>query len=106
MVKICLPMQEVQEIVVQSLGWEGPLEEGMTTHFSILAWTIPWVEEPGRLQSVGSQRFRHHLGTHAPGQSDDLPRLQHLGVSLCMLTVEAFKITVRPLSPIMVFYQS
>ena len=42
-----LPMQEMR---VQSLAWEDPLEEGMTTHSSILAWRIPWTEEPGRLQ--------------------------------------------------------
>ena len=40
---------------VQSLGWEGPLEQGMATHSSILAWRIPWAEEPGGLQSMGSQ---------------------------------------------------
>ena len=41
------------------LGWEDPLEEEMATHSSILAWRIPWTEEPGRLQSIGSQRVRH-----------------------------------------------
>ena len=46
----------MQEMQVQSLGQEEPLEEGMETHSSILAWRIPWSEEPGRLQSVGSQR--------------------------------------------------
>ena len=44
---------------VQFLGWEHPLEEGMATHSSILAWRILWTEEPGRLQSVESQRVRH-----------------------------------------------
>ena len=44
---------------VQSLGREDPLEEGMATHSSILAWRIPWTEEPGGLQSTGSQRVRH-----------------------------------------------
>ena len=44
---------------VQSLDQEGPLEEGKATQFSILAWRIPWTEEPGRLQSIGSQRVRH-----------------------------------------------
>ena len=44
----------VQETWVQSLGWEDPLEEGMATHSSTLAWKIPWAEEPGGLQSVGS----------------------------------------------------
>ena len=42
--------------VVHSLGWEDPLEEGMATHANILAWRIPWAEEPGRLQSIGSHR--------------------------------------------------
>ena len=46
----------MQEIWVQSLGREDPLEEGMATHSSILAWKIPWTEEPSRLQSMGSQR--------------------------------------------------
>ena len=50
----CLPA--VQEIRVQSLGWEDPLEKETTTHSSILAWRILWTEEPDRLQSVGSQR--------------------------------------------------
>ena len=47
------------EIRVRSLGWEDPLEKGMATHSSILAWRIPWKEEPGRLQSMGSQRVGH-----------------------------------------------
>ena len=45
--------------VVHSLGWEDPLEEGMATHANILAWRIPWAEEPGRLQSMGPQRVGH-----------------------------------------------
>jgi len=44
---------------VQSLGWEDPLEKEMATHSSILAWKISWTEEPGGLQSMGSQRVRH-----------------------------------------------
>ena len=48
-----------QETQVQSLGWEDPLEEGMETHSSILAWRIPCIERPGGLQSMGSQRVRH-----------------------------------------------
>ena len=47
------------ETWVQSLGWEDPLEEGMATRSSILAWRIPWTVEPGRLQSMGSQRVGH-----------------------------------------------
>ena len=44
------------ETWVRSLGWEDPLEKEMATHSSILAWRIPWIVEPGRLQSMGSQR--------------------------------------------------
>ena len=50
----------VQEIWVQSLGREDPLEKGMATHYSILAWKIPWTEEPGGLQSVGLRRVGHN----------------------------------------------
>ena len=46
----------MQETWVPSLGWEDPLEKEMATHSSTLAWKIPWMEEPGRLQSMGSQR--------------------------------------------------
>ena len=49
--------------LVQSLDWEDLLEEGMATHSSILAWRIPWTEEPGGLQSMGSQRVRHNWVT-------------------------------------------
>ena len=53
----------MQETWVQSLGWDDPLEKEMATHFCILAWEIPWTEEPGRLQSMGLQRVRHDLKT-------------------------------------------
>ena len=53
-------MQELQETRVRSLGWEDPLDEGMATCPSILAWEIPWTEEHGRLQSMGSQRAGHN----------------------------------------------
>ena len=59
MVKNPPAMQEPQEMRVQSLGWENPLEEGMATHYSILAWRISWTQEPGGLQSLGVQRVRH-----------------------------------------------
>ena len=52
-------MQETHETWVRSLGQEDPLEEEMKTHSSILAWEIPWTEEPGGLQSMGSQRVGH-----------------------------------------------
>ena len=53
----CLPA--MQETWVQSLGWEDPLEKEMATHSSILAWRIPWMEEPGGIQSTESQSVRH-----------------------------------------------
>ena len=49
----------MQETWVQFLGWEDLLEKGIATYFSILAWRIPWTEEPTELQSMGSQRVRH-----------------------------------------------
>ena len=55
-------MQEMQESRVKSLGLEDPLEEGMATHSSILAWRIPWTEKPGGIQSTGTQKV-------APDQS-------------------------------------
>ena len=48
------------ETWVRSLGWEDPLEEGIAAHSSMLAWRIPWIEEPGGLQSMGLQRVRHN----------------------------------------------
>ena len=52
-------MQELQKMLVPFLGQEDPLQEGITTHSSILAWRIPWTEEPGKLQSMGLQRVRY-----------------------------------------------
>ena len=52
-------LQETQEMWVQFLCWENPLEKEMATHSSILGWENPWTEEPGGLQSMGSQRIRH-----------------------------------------------
>ena len=57
---ICLPIQEMK---VQSLGWEDPLEKEMATHSSSLAWKIPWTEELGELQSTGLQSLMQ-LSTH------------------------------------------
>ena len=53
----------MQETSVRSLGWDGPLEKEMANCSSILVWRIPWTEEPGRLQSMGSQRVGHDLVT-------------------------------------------
>ena len=52
-------LQELQELQVWSLGWEDPLEDGMETHASILVWRIPWAEEAGGLQPMGSQRVQY-----------------------------------------------
>ena len=57
-------MQETKEMLVLSLGWEDPLEEGTAIHSSILAWRIPWIEDPGGLQSMGSQRVGHERVTN------------------------------------------
>ena len=54
-------VKNLQDTWVLSLGQEDPLEKGMTTHSSVLVWETPWIEEPGRLQSMGLQRFRHDL---------------------------------------------
>ena len=54
----------MQETWVQFLGWEYPLEKGMATHSSILAWRIPWTEDPGRLQPMGLQRVRQDWVTN------------------------------------------
>ena len=59
MVKNLSAVQETQETQVPSLGREDPLEKGVATHSSILAWKIPWAEERARLQSMGSLRVRH-----------------------------------------------
>ena len=52
-------LPSMQETRVQSLDWKDPLEKKMATHSSILAWEIPWMEESGRLKSMGSQRVGH-----------------------------------------------
>ena len=67
-------LPSVQETWVQFLGWEDPLEKEMATHSSMLAWRIPWTEEPGRLQSMGSQELdsMERLSTQAPLLHDPL----------------------------------
>ena len=59
MVKNLPEIQELQETWYQSQGWEDPLEEGMATHSSIIAWRSLWTEEPGGLQTMGLQGVRH-----------------------------------------------
>ena len=69
------PMQKTR---VRSLGWEDPLEKEIVTHSSILAWRIPWTEEPGRLQSTGSQRVGHDWATS--------PHFKSSGETRCLNT--------------------
>ena len=78
-VKILTAMQETQETQVRSLGQEDAMEKGMATHASILAWRIPWMEEPGGLESMGSHRVGHWGDlecTHA-----HLTQTKHLWIS-------------------------
>ena len=73
---------------VQSLGQEDPREEGMATHFSILAWRIPWTDVPGGLQSMGLQRVGHNWATwHTCIQGQALPVLLHSEVKCLTYTV-------------------
>ena len=58
----------MQETQVRFLGWEDPLKEEMATNYSILAWRIPWTEEPGSLQSMGSTRVGYDLATQPTNQ--------------------------------------
>ena len=64
----------MQETLVQFLGWEDPLEKGMASHSSILAWRIPWTEQPGRLQSMGSQKSRTELSDTVEKSQPASPR--------------------------------
>ena len=66
----------MQEIWVPSLDWQDSLEKGMATHSSILVWRIPWTKEPGRLQSMRSQRVRHDWGDLASTKKDILNQLK------------------------------
>ena len=59
MAQVVKNLPAMQETQVRSLGWDDPEEKGVATHSSILAWEIPWPEEPGGLQSMGSQRLEH-----------------------------------------------
>ena len=78
-------MQETQEMQILSLDWEDPLEKEMAKHSSVLVWEIPWAEDPGRLQSMGSQESLEQLSisihTSLWLRSDhDLEILSRLGV--------------------------
>ena len=71
-VKNLLAKQEMKETWVQSPGWEDTLEEEMATHSNILAWEIPWTEEPSRLQSTGLPRVRHDWAQHSSTKSSSM----------------------------------
>ena len=76
-------MWEMQETQVQSWSWEDHLEKEMAPHFSILAWKIPWMEEPGRLQSVVSQKLdtTEHAGMYVAIQRENSLKTRSLGES-------------------------
>ena len=90
----------VQETQVQSLGWEDPLEKEMANHSSILAWKIPWTEEPGGLQSMGLPRVRHDWVTNTFSLSLSLPNqswVPRLLISYCALLSRSVLFnTLRP----------
>ena len=77
-------MQEPQEIWVQFLGQEDPMEEAMAIYSSILAWKIPWTEEPGGLQPIGSQRVRHEGACTQPPQIMGWSLLCHKGDTIIL----------------------
>ena len=90
-------MQETQEIWVWSLLWKDPLEEDMVTHFSILAQKIVWTEKPGQLESMGSQRIKHHWAhvhahTHAHMQR---LHIYCMYVSICILVQKTCGLNVK-----------
>ena len=79
-------LPSVLEMQVQSLGWEDPLEKKMATHSSILAWRIPWTEEPGRLQLMGSQR----VGYNRVNQQQQQQRNKHQKLWKQQKVIEGF----------------
>ena len=105
-------LPEMQETWVRSLGWEDPLEKGVAPHSSILAWRIPWTEEPGGLQSMGSQRVghdEHFLASGIGGQRSGPPFCTCTSLSLTGPTVSVTPVCVSPLlthSPIPVLLLS
>ena len=80
----------VQETWVRFLGWEGPLEKEMATHSSILAWKIPWTEEPGGLQSMGL-RVRHNLATTPPPLETSQSLLSSLKKDACQCILHCYR---------------
>ena len=92
---------------VRSLGWEDPLEKEMATHSSTIAWKIPWIEEPGRLQSMGSQRVRHdwvtllsffHLGIYPEENRVEKDTSIPLFIAALFTIARTWKQSRRPLT--------
>ena len=99
-VQMVKQLPAMRETWVRSLGWEDPLEKEMATHSSILAWKIPWMEEPGRLQSMGSQsRIRLSNFTHSLNISEfqDLIGTCVPYVLVCGINVDLGNIFESPL---------
>ena len=84
MAQIVKNLSALQEMQVQSLSKEDSLEEGMATHSSVLARRIPWTEEPGGLQSMGSQRVRHNWVTNTHTHTHT-----HMKSKMCVLSMDA-----------------
>ena len=96
-------MQETQETWIQSLGWEDPLEEEMAIHSSTLAWKIPGIEEPGRLQSMGSQRVGHDWVTEQKGTEQMANNVEHLfHVLIGHLYIFFWKVSTQILCPFLI----
>ena len=72
MIQMLKNLPAMQETRFQSLGQEDPLEKGMATHSCILAWTIPWIEEPGGLKSMGSQKGGHDRAANTTQRGTEL----------------------------------
>ena len=89
----------MQKTRVWSLGWEDPLEKGMANHSSILAWRIPWIQEPGGLKSVGLQRVRHDWATDTRlALSWPWCQIECTRDSLASLSIQCFSISRKKLS--------
>ena len=93
MAQIVKNLSTVEQTQVRSLGWKDPLEKGMATHSSILAWRIPWTEEPGGLESMGFERVRHSWATNIFTSLFTLRRPTFLGFHSTIL----FWISLLPL---------
>ena len=90
----------MQEGWIRSLDWEDPLEKGIATHSSIVAWKIPWTEEPGGLQSMGLQRVGHDWAKSNVGSVKKGPDLEYSGVIGPVLVIAV----VRSMAETLVVY--